>query len=82
MEMQHLLLAIAVRNSMATHKIQPQLDFIIVWPSISLYSLHPLYLSFHSSHVNVRYLKSSNQQIHPKIIGAGLAGSGHCPVYE
>lgn len=29
MEMQHLLLAVAVRNSMATHKIQPQLATVI-----------------------------------------------------
>lgn len=30
MEIQHPLLAIAVRKSTATHKIQPQLDIIIV----------------------------------------------------
>lgn len=46
------------------------------------YVLLPPYLSFHSIHVIVRYLKLSHQQIHPKIIGGGLPVSRHCAVYE
>lgn len=56
--MQHLLLAIAPRNSMATPKFQPQMAIVIVEPSITLYLLLPPYLSFHSSHVSGGYFKT------------------------
>lgn len=82
MEMRHLLLAIAVGSSMATHNSPPLAHFNGLAISYSIWILLPPYLSFHSIHVIVRYLKLSHQQIHPKIIGGGLPVSRHCAVYE